>query len=54
MTPQEALQILDKASSEMQASRADHVTIQQAVVVLREKIEQKKEPPKKKDGISKN
>lgn len=42
MTPTEALQILDSASSQAQVSRSDHVTIQKAVAVLREKIAPKK------------
>lgn len=38
MTPTEALQILDKAVSQMQGTRADHTRIAEAVTILNKVI----------------
>jgi hypothetical protein len=43
MTPQEALNILDQAVSQLQANRQIHVQLQQAIEVLREAIKPKEE-----------
>ena len=44
MTPEDALQLIDNALSQLQLNREGHVKIQQAVAVLKQAIEPKKEP----------
>lgn len=39
-TPQEALDLLDRAVSALNATRADHGTLQQAIMILRRAISQ--------------
>jgi len=39
MTPEEALKILDEATSRLQLIRADHITIVKALNVIKEKFE---------------
>lgn len=43
MTPEQALNLLDRVCSKIPASREDHVNIQQAVTILAEAIKPKEE-----------
>lgn len=40
MTPEQALQILDRAVSLLQLGREDHARLQQAVIVLEKEIDE--------------
>jgi cell division septum initiation protein DivIVA len=43
MNPQDALNLLDQAVSQISTTRKDHVLLQQAIEVLREEIKVKEE-----------
>lgn len=51
MTPQQALETLDNAVSQLSLSRKDHITLVQAVGVLKEAISPKESKPKARNLV---
>jgi hypothetical protein len=49
-TPQEALEMLDRAVGMLNASRADHFALQQAIMTLRRYVSEHENPPKAPDA----